>query len=71
MRIHSNSLYLTDNGCALCGDHLGATARATGHDISGQRIARVTHAMAQTAQAEGWQIACEACGKTASTLVVV
>jgi len=38
------ALYLTDNGALLCRDHLGATARYTGRDISGQRIHRLTDA---------------------------
>ena len=45
-----DAIYLTDNGAAYCGAHLGATAKATGRDISGQRIARVS-----AADAEWWQ----------------
>lgn len=33
-----DALYLTDNGRCLCGAHLGASAQATGRDISGQKI---------------------------------
>ncbi len=36
------AIYLGDNGRALCGQHLGMTARYTGRDISGQSIQRVT-----------------------------
>ena len=42
-RGHNNeNLYLTDNGRCLCGEHLGHTAKATGRDISGQKILRLT-----------------------------
>lgn len=40
--IISTALYLCDNGMVLCGRHLGASARATGRDISGQPIHRMT-----------------------------
>lgn len=36
------ALYFTDNGCVLCGEHLGSSALHTGRDISGQPIQRVT-----------------------------
>ena len=32
------TIYLVDNGAAYCEAHLGATAKATGRDISGQEI---------------------------------
>ena len=34
--------YFTDNGAVLCFDHLGASARYTGRDISGQPIERIS-----------------------------
>ena len=37
-----DGLYFTDNGAVYCGAHLGATAQATGRDISGQKIKRVS-----------------------------
>lgn len=37
----SNALYLCDNGRCLCGEHLGSSAKATGHDISGQAIYQI------------------------------
>ena len=37
-----DSLYFTDNGCVLCGEHLGTSALDTGRDISGQKIQRVS-----------------------------
>ena len=38
------TLYLTDNGALYCHDHLGHTAKATGRDLSGQPIERLTEA---------------------------
>jgi hypothetical protein len=35
------SIYLCDGGRALCGEHLGHTAKTTGRDLSGQQIMRV------------------------------
>lgn len=55
------SIYLTDNGRALCGKHLGSCAAATGRDISGQKIHRCTAADHAAAKADGWTIACEEC----------
>jgi len=60
-----DTLYLTDNGRALCGAHLGASARFTGRDISGQKIQAVRAEDARAAKAEGWAITCESCGKAA------
>lgn len=72
MRIHSDSIYLTDNGAAYCGEHLGVTAKMTGHDISGQRIMRVTLEGAMTTLLQdGYLIKCEQCGKRAALLVTV
>ncbi len=47
---HPDAIYLTDNGAAYCGSHLGATAQMTGRDMSGQRIARVS-----SADADWWK----------------
>lgn len=57
-------IYLTDNGRALCGEHLGASARFTGRDISGQEIYRVTPADVR----EWGPVCCETCGRAASAL---
>lgn len=38
MNILSDALYLCDNGACRCGQHLGEQAKATGRDLSGQRI---------------------------------
>jgi hypothetical protein len=40
----SDAIYLTDNGAAYCGDHLGMTAKMTGRDISGQKVYALTAA---------------------------
>ena len=63
-----DAIYLCDNGAASCGLHLGASARYTGRDISGQRIHRVTAADVQYARDEmdGHIIRCEACGRVAT-----
>ena len=56
MPIDPKALYLGDNGRAACGQHLGATARASGRDLSGQPIMLVTDC---DARAEGVRIRCE------------
>jgi hypothetical protein len=68
MKIQSDTIYLGDNGRALCGAHLGASARYTGRDLSGQEIMAVTPDVAAEAEAEGWTVKCEQCGKSASRL---
>jgi hypothetical protein len=70
MSISSEMVYLTDNGRAVCGAHLGQTAKATGHDLSGQEILPCTPDVVREAKAEGWEISCEDCGKKASLLHV-
>lgn len=64
----SAALYFTDNGAVLCGDHLGMTAKASGRDISGQKIEKVTPDDVRWAQGEGWTIKCEHCGRVGSLL---
>lgn len=69
MRIDDDMIYLTDNGAALCGAHLGSSARHTGRDISGQAIIPVTPEVLAEAESEhGWTPACEQCGRTPSRL---
>lgn len=68
MRIDDGTIYLTDNGAAYCGAHLGYTARATGRDISGQPIEPVTPDVAREAVAMGCVLVCEQCGKAPSLL---
>ena len=59
-------LYLTDNGALLCREHLGATARYTGRDISGQRIHRLTDAERAYMVRECGRCECETCHAIAS-----
>ncbi len=69
-RFHAeeNVIYLGDNGAAYCGAHLGSTAKATGRDLSGQRLLAITPDIATDPDAEG--IRCEQCGKSPSRLYV-
>lgn len=56
------TVFLVDNGAAYCGRHLGASARMTGRDLSGQPILAVTGDVLAEARAEGWVPHCETCG---------
>ncbi len=61
------ALYHTDNGRVVCGKHCGQTARYTGRDLSGQKIARVTAADGAEwlgAMGMGAPIQCEVCRLT-------
>jgi hypothetical protein len=61
------ALYFTDNGCILCGEHLGSSAKFTGRDISGQKIKKVTPDDARAAAKDGWTLKCEGnCERTAN-----
>lgn len=62
------NLYFTDNGAVYCDDHLGASAKMTGRDISGQPIERITPEIAKEAINMGIALKCEHCGKSASLL---
>lgn len=70
-KIKATRIYFGDNGRTLCGAHLGATAQATGRDLSGQPIAAVT-----PQDVREWAsmcpdlppIACEDCGREASII---
>lgn len=70
MRISNEMVYLTDNGAAYCGAHLGITAKMTGRDLSGQAIQPVTPEVLSEAEAMGWEVSCERCGRRASRLHV-
>ena len=62
-RADPDAAYFTDNVALLCGEHLGATAKASGLDISGQRIQKVTPIDAVVAKREhGMDLKCETCG---------
>lgn len=65
-------LYFVDNDALLCGEHLGMSAKYTGHDISGQKIRRASLAdieeMERGLAVMGEEklaadIGCEVCGK--------
>jgi hypothetical protein len=66
-----DTLYIGDNGAVACGKHLGASARYTLRDISGQRVTEVTPAVAKEATEMGMTLACEGCGKAASLLIAL
>ena len=60
------ALYFTDNGCVLCGEHLGMSAKYSGRDISGQPIQRVSLADVREYRLNAPDcpdIHCEQCGK--------
>lgn len=69
MRISDTTIYLTDNGAALCGAHLGASARMTGRDISGHEILPITPEVAALSMIQYGPYECEVCGRKASLLV--
>lgn len=54
---HPDTLYLGDNGRALCGEHLGSTARRSGRDLSGHPVLAVTPRMLHDERLPG--LACE------------
>ena len=60
------TLYLGDNGACYYGAHLGATARYTGRDLSGQAVVPVRPRDAAAALAAyNFIPACERCGREA------
>jgi hypothetical protein len=61
-----DGVYLTDGGACYCGEHLGASARFTGCDISGQPIMKVTPDMMNEPHAD--LLACGTCGKKPARL---
>jgi hypothetical protein len=58
-----STIYITDNGSLLCGEHLGASAYWTGRDISGQPIEPVTESLNESWVSMGLTPRCESCGK--------
>lgn len=60
--MNKTNLYLVDNGACYCADHLGATAKATGRDISGQPIHKMTIDDIREMIAMGCEPKCERCG---------
>lgn len=72
MRIHDEVVYLTDNGAAYCGEHLGASAKLTGRGLDGQAIDAVTPEYATEFKAIAGRVPeCEhpTCGRKASLLI--
>ena len=65
------TIYVGDNGAAYCGAHLGATARYTLRNLSGQPLMEVTPELAAESAADGFPMVCECCGKEASALHTV
>jgi hypothetical protein len=67
-KLDDDVLYICDNGACYCGAHCGSSARYTGRDLSGQKVAKVTPAYTTEAARLGFKIKCEipSCGKVAS-----
>ena len=63
--VRLDALYVTDNGAIYCGEHLGASAKYTGRDISGQPIDEITPASLDP----GDHFACErpGCGRAVAS----
>ncbi len=56
------ALYFCDNGSVFCSEHLGASAKYTGRDISGQKIHLATSRDAvEFERMTGSKLACECC----------
>jgi len=53
------ALYWSDNGRLVCSQCAGFTARYTGHDISGQKVARVTIGDVEVWLADRDEMSCE------------
>jgi hypothetical protein len=63
-KLLDDALYSTDSGRIVCGKDAGCSARYTGRDISGQRVARITTRDDAYWLAElGEHICCEQCRK--------
>jgi hypothetical protein len=61
-RLHAGRVYSGDNGRLFCADHAGATAKASGRDLSGQRVfALTTEEMAYLRRETGEGVLCETC----------
>ena len=61
-----DTIYLGDNGRAFCGEHAGATAAVTGHDLYGTPLLAVTPEIAEYGRRRfGWEVECETCRKPA------
>ena len=68
--LNPDRLYIGDNGRLFCGKPqcAGATASATGHDLSGQKVDVLSAASIRAMQQDldsyerGLKVACEGCG---------
>ena len=78
--LSESALYYGDNGRIFCGACAGASARYTGRDISGQKVARVKPEDVAAWDADMARyyptgtfppLACESCGKQPSRIVAV
>lgn len=64
-KLKPETLYFGDNGRCFCGACAGISAKYTGRDISGQRVAAVTESDADYfEQSVGEPLRCERCGRT-------
>lgn len=62
--LSDDALYLVDNGACYCGAHCGNSARYTGRDISGQKVARLNaNDVRESIRLYQWEPACEVCGR--------
>lgn len=68
-RLHSDRVYLGDNGAMTCGEHAGSTARATGRDLHGARMEEVDAGAIRLFASMGITAACETCGLEARLVV--
>ena len=63
-KLKSGVIYSADNGRLICLECAGASAKFTGHDLSGQRVLPVPyHETIEWFKELGKPMACE-CGKT-------
>ncbi len=73
-KLKETSLYLGDNGRITCGHRncAGATAHASGHDLSGQKLELLTPTMAdELERAVGRPVGCETCGRPVSRIITL
>ena len=70
--LDDDALYLTDNGACYCGKHCGNSARYTGRDISGQKVARLSVVdIRESIRVYQWEPECETCGRKVQMIDVV
>lgn len=59
------ALYIGDNGRVFCGAHAGMSARWSGYDLSGHKVARITPAYCKRNGEEIAALKCEQCAQIA------